>query len=232
MRRLLVATVVVAAGLPAAAQNLSITWGEDDNAARTYDPRVTQSRHETQVICNIFDQLIASDGDSSLHPGLATSWSVAPDGRSITLKLREDVTFYDGTPFNAEAVAFTLDSIVDPKLGSQGAVDVLGPYAGTEIIGPYEVKITYKRPWGAAAPSLSQGELSMVSPTAVKKLGAAGAPDPARRDALYAEAQKRIMDAAVWVPVHDQVNSIAYRAEHSGYRFARTRWNVKFYDVE
>jgi peptide/nickel transport system substrate-binding protein len=174
MRRLLLATVFVAAALPAAAQNLSVTWGEDDNSARTYDPRVTQSRHETQVIYNIFDQLIASDGDSKLHPGLATSWQVAPDGLSITLKLREGVTFHDGTPFNAEAVAFTLDSIVDPKLGSQGAVDVLGPYKATEIIGPYEVKITYKRPWGAAAPSLSQSELSMVSPTAVKKLGDAG----------------------------------------------------------
>jgi peptide/nickel transport system substrate-binding protein len=175
MRRLLLASVfVAAAALPAMAQDLSITWGEDDNAARTFDPRVTQSRHETQVIYNIFDQLIASDEDSKLHPGLATAWTVAPDGRSITLKLREGVTFHDGTPFNAEAVAFTLDTIVDPKLGSQGAVDVLGPYAGTEIIGPYEVKINYKRPWGAAAPSLSQGELSMVSPAAVKKLGDAG----------------------------------------------------------
>jgi len=38
------------------------------------------------------------------------------------------------------------------QIAKKGAVDVLGPYAGTEIVGPYEVKITYKRPWGAAAP--------------------------------------------------------------------------------
>ncbi|MCW3475933.1 ABC transporter substrate-binding protein [Limobrevibacterium gyesilva] len=171
-RATLLASVLLLAGmLPAAAQNLTVTWGEDDNSARTYDPRVTQSRHETQIIVNVFDTLIASDEDSKLHPGLATSWDVAEDGRSITLKLRQGVTFHDGTPFDAEAVKFTFDSIVDPKLGSQGAVDILGPYASTDILGPYEVRINYKRPFGAAAPNLSQAELSMVSPAAVKKLG-------------------------------------------------------------
>jgi peptide/nickel transport system substrate-binding protein len=165
---------LLAGFVPALAQGLTVTWGEDDNSARTYDPRVTQSRHETQVIVNVFDTLIASDEDSKLHPGLAKSWTVAPDGRSITLQLRDDVTFHDGTRFDAEAVKFNLDSIVDPKLGSQGAVDVLGPYASTDILGPYEVKINYKRPFGAAAPNLSQAELSVVSPAAVKRLGDAG----------------------------------------------------------
>jgi peptide/nickel transport system substrate-binding protein len=179
MRRTTLLATLSLLALPLAARaqtppGLTITWGEDDNSARTYDPRVTQSRHETQIIVNVFDQLIASDADSKLHPGLATSWTVAPDGRSITLKLREGVTFHDGTPFNAEAVAFTFDTTVDPKLGSQGAVDILGPYAGTDILGPYEVRINYKRPFGAAAPNLSQAELSIVSPTAVRKLGDAG----------------------------------------------------------
>jgi peptide/nickel transport system substrate-binding protein len=177
MRRagLLASVLMLAAWLPASAQTpaggMTVIWGEDDNSARTYDPRVTQSRHETQIIVNVFDTLIASDEDSKLHPGLATSWTVAPDGRSITLKLREGVVFHDGTPFNAEAVKYTLESIVDPKLGSQGAVDILGPFASADVLGPYEVRINYKRPFGAAAPNLSQAELSMVSPTAAQKLG-------------------------------------------------------------
>ena len=61
---------------------------------------------------------------------------------------------------------------------------------------------------------------------------AAGAADPAKRNALYAQAQAKIMDAAIFVPVHDQVNTVAYRAEKTGYRWARTQWNMKFYDVE
>ena len=172
-RAALLASAVLLTAPPAAhaQKDLTITFGEDSTADRTYDPRVTQSRHETQVIVQIFDQLVASDENNKLYPGLAKSWAVAPDGLSVTFQLREGVTFHDGTPFNAEAVAFNFDSIQDPKLGSQGAIDELGPYAGSEIIGPYEIKVKYKRPYGAAVGMLSQTDLSIVSPTAAKKLG-------------------------------------------------------------
>ena len=176
-RRSLLAAVPLLAGLPSSARaqgGLTVTWGEDDNAARTYDPRVTQSRHESQIIIQVFDTLIASDWDSSLHPGLATSWAAAPDGRSITLQLHDGVTFHDGTRFDAEAVKFTFDTVADPKTGSQAAVDILGPYAGCDVLAPLEVRINYSRPNGAAAASLSQNELSIVSPTAVRQLGDAG----------------------------------------------------------
>ena len=66
---LLASAILLCAGAPAFAQNLTITWGEDSTADRTYDPRVTQSRHETQVIVSIFDQLVASDENSKLYPG-------------------------------------------------------------------------------------------------------------------------------------------------------------------
>ena len=144
----------------AAAQSgdgLTVTWGEDDVAPRTYDPRVTSSRHEYQVIAQIFDTLIASDGSNKLFPGLATAWDVAPDGKSVTLKLRSDVGFHDGTPFDAEAVKFTFDSIADPKTASEGAVTQLGPYAGTEVIDPHTARVTYSQPFGAALAS-SLGE--------------------------------------------------------------------------
>ncbi|MBV8915589.1 MAG: hypothetical protein JOZ05_21450, partial [Acetobacteraceae bacterium] len=60
---------------------------------------------------------------------------------------------------------------------------------------------------------------------------AAGAPDQTERNRLYADAQKRIMESAVWLPLHDQVQTVAWRAEKSGYRPARTRWMIKFHDV-
>lgn len=168
----LLAGSILAGG--ASAQGLTITWGEDDGAPRTWDPRVTQSRHETQLILQVFDQLIGSDENNAYFPSLATSWEMAPDGMSITLKLRNDVTFHDGSKFNAEAVKFTFDSIRKPELGSRAAIDILGPYAGTDVLGEYEVKIRYTRPYAAAIASLSQNELSPVSPAAVKALGDAG----------------------------------------------------------
>ena len=158
----------------AAAQSgsgLTVTWGEDDATPRTYDPRVTSSRHEYQVIAQMFDTLIASDGSNKLFPGLATAWDVAPDGKSVTLKLRSDVGFHDGTPFDAEAVKFTFDTIADPKTASEAAVTQLGPYAGTEVIDPHTVRVNYSQPFGAALASYAEGTLAPVSPTAVKRLG-------------------------------------------------------------
>ncbi|UFN48466.1 ABC transporter substrate-binding protein [Roseomonas sp. OT10] len=177
MRRRLTVTLAallcVGTALPALAQGtgLTITWGEDDSATRLFDPRVTQSRHESQLIVQVFDTLIGSDENAAYFPGLAKSWEMAPDGLSIVLHLRDDVTFHDGTKFNAEAVKFNFDSIVDPKLGSQAAIDLLGPYAGTDVLDEYTVRIRYTRPYGAAIASFSQNELSPVSPSAVQRLG-------------------------------------------------------------
>jgi peptide/nickel transport system substrate-binding protein len=55
--------------------------------------------------------------------------------------------------------------------------------------------------------------------------------DPAQRAAVYAEAQKIIMDSALWFPVHNQVQTLAYRTNKQGYHFARASWIALFYDV-
>ncbi len=166
----MLAAPMIARGARAQAP-LTVTWGEDDVAPRTYDPRVTSSRHEYQVIAQIFDTLIASDGSNKLFPGLATAWETAPDGKSVTLKLRSDVGFHDGTPFDAEAVKFTFDTIADPKTASEGAVTQLGPYAGCTVIDPHTVRVDYTQPFGAALASFAEGTLAPVSPTAVKRMG-------------------------------------------------------------
>ncbi len=181
MRRHLLTTVLalslaplVPHGAGAQSKDLTVVWADDSNSDVTFDPRVTQSRHEEQVIIQIFDQLIYGDTNGKLYPSLATSWQASPDNMSVTLKLRDDVTFHDGTKFDAEAVKFTFDTVVDPATGSQGAVDILGPYASSDIIGPYEIKINYKRPFPNAIDSYTDDRLSIVSPAAVRKLGNAG----------------------------------------------------------
>lgn len=55
--------------------------------------------------------------------------------------------------------------------------------------------------------------------------------DQAKRDAVYAEAQRIIMDSALWLPIHNQVQTTATRASKKGYHFARTSWVALFYDV-
>lgn len=150
---------------------ITIRWAEDRGNHSTLDPRVTQSRQEKQFLAQMFETLIAGDSDGSFHPGLAKSWEVSDDGHCWTFYLRDDVTFHDGTPFNAEAVKFTFDSIQDPELGSQGAIDVLGPYEGTEVLDEHTARVCFTGPFAAAKNAFAEIELAIVSPTAVRELG-------------------------------------------------------------
>ena len=59
----------------------------------------------------------------------------------------------------------------------------------------------------------------------------AGIVDPQRRAAIYGEVQKRVMDQALWFPVHNQVQTVAWRTNRTGYRFARAQWMIRFYEV-
>src|SRR3954451_1254021 len=56
------------------------------------------------VFVSLCDKLVDLTSDLQFAPQLATAWEWAPDGKALTLTLREGVTFQDGEKFNAEAV--------------------------------------------------------------------------------------------------------------------------------
>jgi peptide/nickel transport system substrate-binding protein len=57
----------------------------------------------------LYDTLVEEAGISNFVPGLAESWEVSDDGLVWTFKIREGVTFHDGTPLTAEEVAWSLN---------------------------------------------------------------------------------------------------------------------------
>ncbi len=63
----------------------------------------------------IFDTLTTLDDSGKAVPKLAESWSHSDDYKTWTFKLRPGVKFHDGTPFNAQAVAFNYARQKDPN---------------------------------------------------------------------------------------------------------------------
>jgi peptide/nickel transport system substrate-binding protein len=63
----------------------------------------------------IFDTLTGRDSEGAVVPKLALSWTHSDDYKTWTFRLRSDVTFHDGTPFNAEAVSWKYAPHKDPK---------------------------------------------------------------------------------------------------------------------
>ena len=81
---------------------------------QSLDPQVSTAVNDFRILVNIYDGLVRyADGTLEVEPALATDWTISDDGLSYTFNLREGVNFHDGTPFNAEAVKFNFDRMLD-----------------------------------------------------------------------------------------------------------------------
>src|SRR5437660_8937269 len=123
--------VVLACAVAQAQSTLRIGLAEDPDVldptlARTYVGRI--------VFSSICDKLFDIDEKLNLVPQLALSHETAPDGKSVTIKLRPNVKFHDGEPLDAEAAKFSLErhmnmqgSFRKPELAAVDRVEVVDP---------------------------------------------------------------------------------------------------------
>lgn len=133
------------------------------------DPHTSPGDIAAVVQRNVFDSLVQLDAKGRLHPWLATSWKVSADARSYTFQLRDDVTFHDGTPFDAAAVKANLEHIKAPATKSLYASALLGPYSGSEVLGEHSIRITFSEPNIPFLQAASTPYLGIASPTSLKK---------------------------------------------------------------
>ena len=125
------------------------------NKLTSFNPATTSSRNEDGYIYYmVFDTLISFDEAGNLAPKLATSWETSEDGLIFTLKLRDDVTFHDGTPFNAEAVKANLDWAIAEDTGHVYKTSELGNIVSIDV------GATYKGYVGDCAGTFPVGEAS------------------------------------------------------------------------
>src|SRR5262249_14013034 len=142
-----------------------------DQEPPTLDPHASPSAVTYQIIASAPESLRDRGPDGKLVPWLAESWTTSRDGRSVTFKLRRDVRFHDGTPFNADAVKFNFDRIVDPKFKAGGARAALAGYAGSKVLDEHTVQVSFETPYAPFLNAAASGVLSMVSPKAVRETG-------------------------------------------------------------
>lgn len=135
-----------------------------------FDPHIHASSELGIPLRQVYDTLIYRDPTTGeFVPGLATAWSISDDGLVYTFSLRQGVTFHDGEPFNAQAVAANLDRITNPMVGSQKALFLLGSYAGYEIVDDFTIRLILSEPYSPLLDSLSQVYLGIASPKALNE---------------------------------------------------------------
>lgn len=131
---------------------------------RTLDPADSYEIFPGILLYNLGDRLYTYEpGGTELVPQLATEMpTISDDGLTYTIPLREDVVLHDGTPFDAEVMAFSIQRFIEN--GGRPAF-LLGEKIDTvEATGDYELTITLQSPFAAFTSLLTFWGVTPVSP--------------------------------------------------------------------
>lgn len=135
------------------------------------DPVETVQLTAYQVLAYMMESLVYIGPDSNPHGWVAESWTVNDEGTVIDFVIRQGRTFHDGTPIDAEAVAFSFQRHIEEGANSANRTG-LGTLESVEVTGPYAVRFTYSAPYAPVWTSLASPFYGVVSPTAAEQLGA------------------------------------------------------------
>lgn len=117
-------------------------------AGETGDLDLLQNVSTLSSYTVVFDALIHYGPGGTLEPGLATAWTVADDGLSISFDLREGVTFSDGTAFDATAAEWNLKRWMG--VADFSWIGISDAYDSIVIDAPNKITVKLKRPVAAA----------------------------------------------------------------------------------
>jgi peptide/nickel transport system substrate-binding protein len=109
------------------------------------DPAHAYDFHTWEIFQNIYNGLLSyTPGKTDLVPALAESYTANAAGDEFTFKLRQGVKFTDGTPFNAQAVRFSIDRVM--SLGGDPSWLVTDFVESVQVIDDYTVKFNLTGP--------------------------------------------------------------------------------------
>jgi peptide/nickel transport system substrate-binding protein len=149
-----------------------VTLGVEEDIAG-FDP-LTVGIYGTAALASaalLFDTLTRIDDEGRVQPRLALSWSASSDFRTWTFKLRPGVKFQDGTPFNAQAVAFNYQRMMNPDNHCRCAFFLVGidhVEAADDLTVVYHLRVPADLP-PLLSPSASVNVFH--SPKAIQELG-------------------------------------------------------------
>ncbi|KIU02061.1 MULTISPECIES: ABC transporter substrate-binding protein [unclassified Frigoribacterium] len=147
----------------------TLTYASGDAEPTCLDPHVGGNYPQALVSTQYLESLVSKDANGDVVPWLADSWEEASDGLSWTFTLKDGVTFTDGTPFDAAAVAANVAHLQDPTTLSSTGYLALGKVTGVQAVDARTARFDLREPDSALLESLSQPWLAMESPDALTR---------------------------------------------------------------
>lgn len=144
---------------------------------QSLDPHVATATNDFRILMNMYEGLVRfGNGTLEVEPALAESWEISQDGLSYKFQLRQGVSFHDGTPFNAEAVKFNFERMLDEAHPFHGT----GPFPlsfnfsaveDVTAVDDMTVEFTLSEPFAPFLSNLAYPIGLIVSPAAVEQFG-------------------------------------------------------------
>lgn len=118
----------------------------------------------------IYDSLVEYGEKGKILPSLATSWETSPDGKTYTFHLRKGVKFSDGTPFNAQAVKFSIERWRQKP--EHSSITASKSLKNIEIVDAYTIKLHFNTSYYPILTELTYPRpVRIISPSAVEPAG-------------------------------------------------------------
>ena len=133
------------------------------------DPATDGNGSANQSYLNaIYGNLFELGANGQTINDLATGYTITPDGKTVTIHLRQGVTFSDGTPFNAAAVAFNFKRDLASTVGDKPN----WPVSSISTSGNYDVVIHLTQAYAPIINTFHDSNVNWIaSPTALQKMG-------------------------------------------------------------
>jgi glutathione transport system substrate-binding protein len=160
-------TVLPLLATQANAETLTITI---DSTLETLDPHNSTANAVASISNGVMQRLIGFDKDMKMVPMLAESWTVNDNATVFTFKLRQGVTFHDGTAFDAAAAKVNIDRLADQS-NNLKRNSMMRVVAKTEVVDENTFRLTLKEPFGAMLATLAHPSIVMHSPKSLAEDG-------------------------------------------------------------
>jgi len=149
----------------ARADTLRIGLAEDPNLL---DPAQSGTLGERFVFASICDKLVDISPKGEIVAFLATSWTLSPDQKQLTMALRKDAVFHDGEKVDAAAVQFNIDRAKNLPESKRKAE--LAPVASVDVVDEFTVRFNLAEPFSPLLAQLSDRAGMIVSPKAARAM--------------------------------------------------------------
>ncbi len=167
LRRFLPLALLTILAAAANAQTLRVGLAEDPDVL---DPTLARTFVGRIVFAAMCDKLFDIDEKLSVVPQLATGYEWSADSKTLTIKLRTDVTFHDGEKFDAAAVKFNIER--HKTMAGSNRSGELRPVTSVDVVDPATVRLNLSAPFTPILAALADRAGMMVSPKAAKAEGA------------------------------------------------------------